>query len=238
MAGIVCCILYGDYPELHRRFLNGLRTIPSDVPVFLGLNAVATRSLETLEAATGIPVTAASADGHAEYGRYRVFTRKNTNRYKYPVMREMFSQLGDRWSLWLDDDTMLPADPAWWRYLVSEMERGVDYTGVEYSMRYQGRQLDFIRSRPWYRGVPPKTSGTTPVFTFYTGSFWGLSARARQLLDWPDPLLHHNGGDTLLGEAVRQNALLREPFPCHRYGIKINSAKRRGHTEVAIGVRP
>lgn len=237
MPGIACCTMYGDYPELHRRFLGGLQAIPADVPIFVGLNAVGARSLGTLETMTGIPRAAAAGEGHAEYGRYRVFTRKNTNRYKYPVMREMFSQLGDHWSLWLDDDTIVSPDPAWWRCLSSMMARGVDYTGAEYYMRYQGNQAAFVKSRPWYRGKSPIVVRSLPTFVFYTGSFWGLSAKARKLLDWPDPLLRHNGGDTLLGEAVRQNALLREPFPCHRYGIKINSAKRRGHAEVAIGVR-
>lgn len=237
MTGIACCILYGEYPDMHRRFLRGLTALPADVPVFIGLNAVGAASLAAMEHMTGIPRTVADTDEHAEYGKYRVFTHKNRNDYKYPVMRRMFSQMGDRWSLWLDDDTMVPPDPAWWHYLTDAMDRGVDYTGVEYSMRYQGKQLEFIRSRHWYRGVPPKMHGRVPVFTFYTGSFWALSVKARRLLDWPDPLLRHNGGDTLLGEAVRQNSLLREPFPCHRYGIRINSARRRGHTETALGVR-
>ena len=237
MAGVVCCVLYGDYPKLHHRFLQGLTALPADVPVFLGLNAIGAQSLDVLHQHTDIPLDVTSVDGHASYWHYRVFTHKNENRYKYPVMREMFSQLGDDWSLWLDDDTLLPADTKWWDALVAIMQAGVDYTGVSYGMQYMGNQEAFIRSRPWYRGLPPLKQHGASVFRFYTGSFWGLSAAARKTLDWPDNVLRHNGGDTMLGEAVRQHQLRCQEFPCAAYGIRINSARRRGHTETPIGVR-
>jgi hypothetical protein len=51
-------------------------------------------------------------------------------------------------------------------------------------------------------------------------------------LDWPDPRLNHNGGDTLLGEAIRQQQLPRHAF---HYGVKINKYKRRGFREKPAG---
>jgi hypothetical protein len=242
MGGVVCCVLYGDYPAMHARFLRGLeRGVPPDVEIFVGLNAVGNRSLSELRkaawpAGAGDDPAAWRSAGDLRAGRYRLFTDKNANRLKYPVMREMFAKVGtDDWTLWLDDDTMLPDSTSWWSELCQMMAAGVDYTGVEYFMWMQGGQPAFIITRPWYRGIPLRRKCRKPVFLFYTGSFWALSARARQALRWPDPALVHNGGDTLLGEAVRQNNFRRKAFPCRRFGIKINSMPRRGHRERPAG---
>ena len=236
-GGIVCCLLYGEYPEMHAQFCAGIAAIRPDVPVFMGLNAIGPKSMQQVSKITGIPATAPTVDGHAEYGRYRVFTRRNVNRLKYPVMRDMYSQAGDRWTFWVDDDVMLPTTPGWWNCLCGIMARGIDYVGAEYYCGYAGNQAAFIKQRPWYRGLPPVVKNGRPTFVFHLGAFHALSARARVALDWPDPLLRHRGGDTLLGEAIRQHGFKKEQFPFKAYPIRVNGPRRRGHDEAPLGVK-
>ena len=186
---------------------------------------------------TGIPEAAPLIDGHAEYGRYRVFAARNANRLKYPVMRDMYAQVGDHWTLWVDDDVMLPAPQGWWQRLCGIMARGVDYVGAQYHCNYAGHQQEFIKTRPWYRGLPPVIKNGKPVFVFHLGAFHALSRRARVAMDWPDPLLKHRGGDTMLGEAVRQHGFTREQFPFREFPIRVNGPRRRGHDETPLGVK-
>ena len=232
----VCALMYGKYHQLHRRFISKLLpSLPAGTKLHLGANELGPTSISLLSSAFGIPPSEFKGTGW-ENEKVRLYTQNNTNRRKYPVMREMFDRVPDTsHTLWLDDDTMLSGSTKWWDMLRAYFDSGVDYTGVEYFMRYTGKQLSFIKSRDWYRGKPPVLRGNKPVFVFYTGSFWGLSARARAVLDWPDREIGHNGGDTLLGEAVRQNNLNRKAFPCQRHGIRINSEKRRGLDEAPAG---
>lgn len=232
----VCALLYGDYPELHKLFITRLvSSISPNIPLYLGTNSIGIESMDILKKHLSIDPKFITCNNDVNIGRIRVYTKNNTNCYKYPVMRRMMSDIGDNHILWLDDDTILPGNTSWLDQLQVMFNSGIDYTGVEYYMHFSGNQATFIKSRPWYKGLPFNTKGNKPCFVFYTGGFFGLSNKAIKALDWPDTNLRHNGGDTLLGEAVRQNKFKRKAFSCNLFDIKVNSKPRRGYREPPVG---
>ena len=81
--------------------------------------------------------------------------------------------------------------------------------------------------------LPTRRRGVTkPGVSFMTGGYVWLRTDIMRQLDWPDERLNHNGGDTLLGEAIRQQGLPRHHFD---YGVAVNKAKRRGLSERPAG---
>lgn len=236
MNTTVCALLYGDYPDLHRLFITRLITsVHGDTPIYIGTNQLGHASIDILKAVLKVDPKAVTGGHDIISGRVKIYTKNNTNCYKYPVMRRMFSDIGTNNALWLDDDTIMPGNTRWLSQLQNMFAEGVDYTGVEYYMYFSGSQSTFIKSRPWYKGLPFSKKENKPCFVFYTGGFFGLSNKAIKLLEWPDINLRHNGGDTLLGEAVRQNKFVRKSFPCKLFGIKVNSRPRRGYREPPVG---
>lgn len=238
--GVVLTLMYGEYPQMHARFLQRLvASLPPDVEIRIGLNAVGEKSLDLLSQHTGVAPAELSGGVAGQptiAGRWQVYTDKNTNRLKYPVMREMLRDLSADYFVWLDDDTMLPGNTQWWDFGAERMSEGAQYMGKEFVCKYAGRQLETVKQRPWYRGKAPEmTHGAYPTFRFYVGGFWLLAVPLANELDWPDPIIRHNGGDTLLGEAVRQVGGKKVHFPVETYGIAIDSEKRRGHRELPAG---
>jgi len=69
---------------------------------------------------------------------------------------------------------------------------------------------------------------------FIRGSYWWLKTKILRHLDWPDPRLQHNGGDTALSEAIWQ---LRKPQHSFFYGIVKELAPRRGRSEKPAGFK-
>jgi GT2 family glycosyltransferase len=78
--------------------------------------------------------------------------------------------------------------------------------------------VPFVRSAPWYRGLPPPSwrAGGKGEFNFaglgqgdgrwlfILGGCWLIRTSALRQLDWPDPRLVRLGDDVFLGEAIRQ----------------------------------
>ena len=58
---------------------------------------------------------------------------------------------------------------------------------------------------------------------------WLIESDCLAALDWPSGNLQHNGGDYLLGEAVRQQAW---PIAFFDYGVVINDSERRSPENV------
>ena len=107
--------------------------------------------------------------------------------------------------MWFDDDSYAPhGDPGWWdRAAAHWASRPSDcvQTGVLHKIRQRGLQFDGIRQQPWYRG---KTVSSGSLFTFVTGGWWIADRGFLRRWDYPFPALHHNGGDSILGELIRQ----------------------------------
>ena len=229
MRLFIHALLFGDYPEMHRRLLDSFkRCIPAspDIDVRLWCNTVGKASSELV---TKSGYSASISPG---------------NLPKYKLMRLLFDlpkkSGGDKdWVVWFDDDSHL-TQVDWLKrheeFIAAHPE--AVYMGQKWFGHHLSGQAEFIRAADWYKGKPFELFPTrqpgkkAPGVSFAQGAAWWLRLDVLRLLDWPDQRLNHNGGDTLLGEAVRQQGL---PFHCFHYGVKINDAKRRGHSERPAG---
>lgn len=218
-------LMFGDYPDLHRRFLDVLRRRPAETSVFLWLNQLGSPSLKLVE------------DYVAEMPNVK-FRVSTDNTYKYVAMREMFAELpsGIEWLVWFDDDVRMDGTFDWFKLMTNYIEdhrnENICYVGQPWFVHYLPGQLEFIKAAKWYRGLAPAEVGGRARVTFAQGSYWWLRADIQKNLGWPDPRLEHNGGDVLLGEAVRQ---LELPFHKFWKGIKPNDSKRRGFHQRPAG---
>lgn len=197
----VAMLGYGQHPELVTRCLDSLISAmdPSYVlSLRVGLNAAC-------------PLTRAAAYRLASAAVCReVLVYDNPeNGLKYPMMRRMLYDethpVVTPWFVWFDDDSCLApgTTSAWWERLFAAVTKppSADVLGAVYAAPLRGRQAWHIARQPWYTGQPLPAGHR---FTFATGGFW--VARTRFLHRWGYPFgpLTHNGGDTLLGELVRQ----------------------------------
>ncbi len=215
----VHALLYGDHPELHERLLDGFRrAVPERVPVRLWCNQPGASSLRLLEARRRPGWTV---------------TLREDNVPKYAAMRAMFGELaGEDWVVWFDDDSWIEAAD-WYPVMLDAIRPPeVCYVGQRWGAHHLEGQWDFVRAAPWFRGLEPPLHEGKPAVWFAQGAYWWLRSDLRRAIDWPDPRLRHNGGDTLLGEAVRQQG--RALTPC-AYGVRVNDAPRRGLSERPAG---
>jgi len=218
-------LIFGDYPELHSRFLEVVKHKPDETPVFLWLNQPGVESRKLI-------------DKFVETTPNVAYHHSLNNTYKYVAMRRMFSKLTPEieWIVWFDDDVRIDGTPNWFKlmtaYIEEKQRENVCYVGQPWYVDYLPGQLEFIQASKWYQGVGPKVISGRARVEFAQGSYWWLRADVRQKLDWPDLRLEHNGGDTLLGEAVRQQGL-----PFHKFwkGIKPNDSRRRGFHQKPAG---
>lgn len=221
----VYALLYGSYHVLHKRLLDSLSLyVPSSVRVVVWCNQVCPETRALLE------VSHFNA----------IFCEEN--KPKYLAMREMFtsvtySPLGSEWVVWFDDDSYVERSD-WYvatkEYVASRRHQNICYFGQPWFVHHLPGQWEFISRMPWFRNKPPELIKGRPGITFAQGAYWGLRTDVLRSLDWPPSQfgLSHNGGDTLLGEAIRQADL---PFHKFHYGVKINAARRRGHSEPPAG---
>ena len=231
----VFALLYGDHHALHKRLLDsfdmaGVR----DLPACLWLNTVCDQTRQRLKAAPP---------------NWRVFDSPE-NIGKYKAMRTMFEAVeADKdwnWVVWFDDDSYIET-PQWLPRTLELIghnlasanagDRRICYVGKCYLYKYTPGLWRAVKEAKWYKGVPPALHrGKQPIVNFATGAYFWLKRETRDLIDWPDPRLNHDGGDTLLAEAVRQQGL-----PFHKrcvVGVSINKAGRRGYREPRLGMGP
>jgi hypothetical protein len=230
----IYCLLYGNYLGLQQRLLLSLKKhAPKDeVDIVIWGNELAPVCREQVEMT--FPTGTAKA----------VFASQNTPKYK--AMHQMFHDPDfgvmpeTPWIVWFDDDSHV-VKKDWWkktRGFIRHREReNVCYFGQPWFVHHLPGQWDFIKQAEWFKGLPPakvptKTRAKRPGITFAQGSYWWLRTDVMRQLGWPDPRLNHNGGNTLLAEAIRQQGLPRHEF---HYGVKLNDAKRRGFHEAPAG---
>lgn len=226
-------LLYGrDHFGLHKRLIDSFhRAMPDEMVFHVVLNEVGPDSAKLVE---GLRERFA--------GVHLYTTEKNTP--KYDLMRSMFQPFKDQdmgvdWIVWFDDDSHI-VDDAWWPRTTAWLADRPDavYAGQPWFVDWRGGQASFIQEASWYRGEPPAMVGhkkKRPGIDFAQGAYWWLKVSLMRELNWPDPRIHHNGGDTMLGEAVRQQGLPFHRMPFHCFGVKVNDAKRRGYAEAPAG---
>ncbi|KKN24121.1 hypothetical protein LCGC14_0898100 [marine sediment metagenome] len=227
----IYCLLYGDHARLHLRLLKSLvRYLPSgEAHVVIWANVVCHRTAKWLH-------------DHAPEDWDLVFSEENVP--KYTAMRKMLHETHKPttpWIVWFDDDSHV-VQPDWWsktrKYIEEKESESIVYFGERWYVHHLPGQPEFIKKASWYAGrawelCPTRKKGVRkPGITFATGAYWWLRTDVMKRLDWPDMRLRHNGGDTLLGEAVRQSGL---PFHNFHYGVKVNDALRRGYHEKPAG---
>jgi hypothetical protein len=221
----VCVLFYGDYPALAQRCLGSvLATARAShvAEIRIGFNEVSKqtrRSVHEMLAKTEVPV--------------RIYD-SGKNVMKYPLMRRMFYDdehpIESSYLMWFDDDSCLTtADVGWWAGVAKRLKIA-DMLGHVWVKRMEGNQREGIKAQPWYNG---KLMPRHHRMKFATGGWW--AARKEIILDWnyPWPALHHNGGDSTLGEMIRQQGYKLVSF---KDGLWINAddkgtqsgAKRRG----------
>ncbi len=228
----VCLLAYGDYPALAQQALGSiLRTAAADLiqDIRIGFNAV---SLATRRA---VRETVAH---HWSLQRQVIFVQEQGGRNvgKYPLMRRLFYDpklppLAD-FVMWFDDDSHITAlnGAAWWRDVYNIMQ-DCDLLGAGYRIRMRGQQHEWIARQLWcvQRPLPRR------VMHFCTGGWWTARSDRLKMWNYPFPELHHNGGDSLLGELARQRSWrVRRNFADKGVAINaglsatINAAPRRG----------
>lgn len=213
----VSILFYGDHPALARRcFESVVATADWSLidAVRLGCNAVSPRTeavLDQLIARVPVPVSV-----------YRAADGSNVG--KYPMMRRMFADLGPAPRvMWFDDDSYLrDRDPGWWSRTWAEAE-SCTLLGSVYTIRIAERQRAAIRDQPWYAGEPvswTREDGGQVRVRFCTGGWWAADPAFLRAWDYPWPVLHHRGGDVMLGVLCAQRrAVMRH----YNAGVAINA---------------
>jgi hypothetical protein len=206
----VCALLYGDYPALAERLLSSLpQQNCSVIEEFrIGLNAVSTAT-ETL--------VQRWAARQAEHWPVTVF-KTEQNPGKYPMMRQMLQPKTATHLMWFDDDSFLDSGASWWQLVADKVcAAGPDFVqlGIPHAIRQRGEQYAAIRQQPWYQYPVSKSHH----YRFITGGWWVADAAFLRRWDYPFKGLHHNGGDSILGELIRQQNRTLHSFPegarCH-----------------------
>jgi GT2 family glycosyltransferase len=233
----ICVLTYGDHPELARQAIESIRKYcpRSEYQLVVGANAVGGGTAAYLEAR--------KAAGDVDH-----LIRSAVNLNKCPMMRRMFELVTAEFIWWFDDDSYVIAPDAFSQWLgaanaapasavmwgeVNRCQWQTDFTDLE-------DVVGFVRSAPWYRGLPPPSwrPGGKGEFNFknrgcgdgrwdfIVGGCWLIRTSAIRALDWPDRRLVKLGDDVLLGEAIRQQGW--ELGNIGRPGVAINTEPRRG----------
>ena len=193
----VCVLLYGNFPELAARCLLPMaNNIPPASGIRIGLNVVSDATLDVVRALAG-----------SRPAKSVIVYNSPVNRLKYPMMRKMFYDpafpITTRAIMWFDDDSAALYETESWVWpiydrLFASPDNGV--IGHVWQMRLTESQKNAIARQPWYRGLP-----VPPKATFATGGWWLASTEKLFAHRYPFTQLLHGGGDSLLGEMMRQN---------------------------------
>jgi len=237
----VCALFYGDYPDLAKRLLDSLKVNAHVQDFRLGLNQVGQRTLDYIHSW--------ALQQHHQQKVYIYSEVNGANIGKYPLMRQM---LRDRAVasrvMWFDDDSYV--DPAagkeWWN-LAHEISRNKLQVGAVHLITQRNKQYEVIQQQPWFTG---KAINAKHRFQFATGGWWIADSAFLLRWDYPFPALYHNGGDSILGELVRQQGHTVTRFhggvQCHcesclRHGtaqckpvVHINVGGRKGRRGIGV----
>jgi hypothetical protein len=130
--------------------------------------------------------------------------------------------------MWFDDDSHLTTrDPYWWLN-VRDRARTVTVMGELYYLTQRGRQYLGIREQPWYTGEPVDQDHR---YHFATGGWLVIDSSFIKRWDYPFPDLFHNGGDSILGELVRQQ---HGNLVSWHEGVEINVGGRKGRRGLGV----
>jgi hypothetical protein len=205
----VCVLFYGNHLDLATRVLHSLDSHWRVKEFRLGLNSV---SAETLSFVRGWAEKTAVRTEVAVYQ-----AENNINVGKYPLMRRMFHLLATPSIMWFDDDSYLAnANKSWWDSVHVYAEPHAVF-GSLHRIKQRNKQYEAIAAQPWYTG---KVIPANHIYRFATGGWWVAKSDLLTKWNYPFDALKHNGGDSILGELVRQRGLTLGAAPptlarCH-----------------------
>lgn len=194
----VYSLLYGDYPKLASKLLAGFCRHSQVTEYVFGLNQISDATRQVLHDWIAVSQSATIVT---------VEDCEKKNRGKYPLMRKMFEVSATSPSvMWFDDDSCVDFvhTDRWWDEIDSQWHsRSPDVVqcGAIHKIRQRGLQYEVVARQPWYTGQPLSAVSN---YTFVTGGWWIADRSFLSQWDYPFPAIHHNGGDSILGELVRQ----------------------------------
>jgi len=233
----ICVLLYGNYTALHKQCLNAIinTTDPKHRQIRVGCNSVAMETLEYI------------SDLHDRRQIYKAIVNK-TNNKKYPAMRQLFYDqehpIEDKWVIWFDDDSIANRDPQWLPKLLSKVvasyPNGARLIGAQFHWQLTQTQVQWVRSRPWYRNRPFQTrngreSPNGNHIQFAAGGFWALATDVIRQQNIPDPEIGQNGGDYMVAEQVWQAGYCHAGWNNKKQFVFTSSVPRRGLEEHHTG---
>jgi len=228
-------LLYGDYPEMHRRFLHAITsTVPRDrMDLRIGSNELGPESLKLVEELVS-------------QNLIRKHYQHVENAKKYPVMREMFYDpelpIETPYLIWMDDDTFCDRDARWMQILAQKIvATNADMLGPVKHYRLTPGQKAWAAGGSWYTGRPwqdsfGRTQASGDRVHFPVGAFWAIRTSAMRQANIPDLRLGHNGGDVMNGAAVYQQGLKIQQFSLRKDVIEWSAVPRRGLSEKHPGL--
>ena len=227
----VCVLLYGDHFDLAKNVLGSIvasrprQDLLCDLRI--GLNDVCPETRRYVWDLCG-----------RELLKTPVYVYEPpSNVGKYTLMRRMFYDdkrpLGSH-IMWFDDDTHLDVNPETWSWwlTVAELARQHLMLGQIWHITQRGNQYLGIQQQPWYGG---KKVHARHKFVYATGAWWVVRSDFIRQWNYPFPELYHNGGDSILGELVRQ----RGNKDLHYFddGLEINVGGLPGRRGIAKDLR-
>lgn len=234
----ICVLCYGPHTDLARKCLSSIMaTVPPErMDLRVATNEVASTTIEYLKT---LPIS-------------KLYVN-DTNRHKYPVMRELFwdvlQPITTNYLIWFDDDTWV-VQPHW----LSDLAQSI-IDGHPQGYRMYGSLLShdltlytrdgsnpatWFRESAWYQGKQFRVRGNAressngSVIDFAVGWCWALSTEAMRQANIPDMRLNHNGGDITIGEQLHQTGFLIKQWNRGKSLIACPSREqggRRGYSE-------
>lgn len=100
----------------------------------------------------------------------------------------------------------------WWEALTPILESNADYVGQPQWRQYQPGELEAIRARPWYLGVPFERRAGHAGVTFMRKGLMAVRCQRLREANYPEPDAAADN-DYVLGEIARQLVWSRAEFP-------------------------
>jgi len=234
----ICCLMYGDYFEMHRACLGSiLRTTHQD-----------RREIRVVTNKLAIPTRAWLDKLHAD-GHIKVLKHNADNHKKYPAMRQLFhdpdNPIETKWIVWFDDDSIANRSPSWYEDLcakiVYEYPKKARMVGDLRFFTLNPAQIEWAKSRPWWRGRQLQTKQKQEApngqhIWFAAGGFWALETEAMREAMIPDEDIGHNGGDYMVGLQLWQQGYRTAAWNNGKKHVHTSSVGRRGLNEVHTGM--
>jgi len=222
MAFSICMLFYGDHAPLAGRLLDSFLASkpPGDLiqDVRIGVNHCGVGTMGKIRdfcsRRCGFPC---------------IVFRPPQNVGKYPLMRRMFYDNGledPSHVMWFDDDSFFgrAVKPRWWSQAMASAQKAT-MVGRIHTLPQRRQQFEGVQAQPWFNN---KKIDKKHVYRYVTGAWWTADFQFLKKWDYPFYDLYHNGGDSMLGELIRQQKGTLTHWAQAQCHCESCSKKRRG----------